>query len=410
MAQALAKQAEYLLQKFQPMVVGVTGSVGKTITKEAIFTVLSQKQETRRNQGNYNNEIGVPLSVIGLKKPEGVVDWLGFLTKLEKKVKEQKNFPAYLVLEMGAEQRGDIKKLCQLIKPTIGVVTTVGYSHLEYFKTLNNLIKEKRTLVEFLPKNGWAVLNFDDPGVLKMKTKTKAKILTYGLKDGADVKAANVSFDFAGTSFKLIYKGSVIPVRLNNLGYSYVKASLAAVAVGLAVGMDIIDIVDSLAKMAKVPGRMNIVEGEKGMIILDDAYNASSPVAMFSAFDTIRSMRIKNRKMAILGSMWELGKEEEKGHVAVGKMAGNIFDELVLVEKNAALYLKGVMQSRMPREKVHVFATTDDMLAQINGLIRSGDFIFVKGSRSKNHLEKVVKLLMKEKTQAEKFLVEHGKD
>ncbi len=409
LAGTLAKQAEYLLNKFQPMVVGVTGSVGKTITKETIYTVLKEKQETVRNEGNYNNEIGVPLSIIGLKKPKGVVDWLNFLTTAEKKVRARDNFPAYLVLELGADRTGDIKKLCRLVKPTIGVVTSVGPSHLEFFKTINNVAKEKRGLVESLPKNGWAILNYDDPLVVKMKTKTKAKVLTYGFKEGADVRAANIVFDLSVTSFKLWYRGSVIPVKINNLGYAYVRAALAGIAVGLAVGMDVIDIINGLGKMSQVPGRMNVIAGERGVTILDDTYNAS-PVSMLAAFETIKAMKIKKRKVGILGSMWELGREEEKGHLNVGRVAGNLFDELWLVEKHAQLLKKGAQTARIDQSKIRIFSTTDELLVEIKNMTQPDDFVFIKGSRSKNHLEKVVKLLMLDKNQAEKILVAHGKD
>ncbi|MFZ5392476.1 MAG: UDP-N-acetylmuramoyl-tripeptide--D-alanyl-D-alanine ligase [Patescibacteria group bacterium] len=409
LAQILGRQADFLLKKFQPMVVGVTGSVGKTMTKELIYTVLREKNDTIRNEGNFNNEIGVPLSIIGLDKPQGVVDWLGFLAKVDSEIKKRKNFPAYLVLELGADRQGDIKKLCKLVRPTIGVVTTVGASHLEYFLTMKNIVKEKRSLIESLPKHGWAILNYDDNNVLRMRTKTKAKVLTYGYKDGADLRAANVTFDFSGTFFKLVYQGSMIPVKINNVGYPYVKASLAAIAVGLAVGMEIIDIVNGLSKLGKVPGRMNFLEGERDIMILDDTYNAS-PTSMLAAFDTIRALKIKKRKVAILGSMWELGKEEEKGHIEVGKMAGKIFDEVVLLEKNSNFYEKGLLQSKIAREKIHLFSTIDVLLDHIENIVLPGDFLFLKGSRSKNHLEKVVKLFMREKSQAEKLLVAHGKD
>lgn len=409
LAGVLSRQADFLLKKFQPMVVGVTGSVGKTVTKELIYTVLREKNETIRNEGNFNNEIGVPLSIIGLDKPHGVVDWLSFLTKVDSDIKKRENFPAYLVLELGADRQGDIKKLCKLVRPTIGVVTTIGASHLEYFKSIKNVVKEKRSLIESLPKNGWAILNYDDINVLRMKTKTKAKVLTYGYKDGADLRAENVTFDFSSTTYKLVYRGSMIPVKINNVGHPYVKASLAAIAVGLAVGMDIIDIVNGLVKLGRVPGRMNFLEGERDIMILDDTYNAS-PTSMMAAFDTIKALKIKKRKVAILGSMWELGKEEERGHIEVGKIAGKIFDEVVLLEKNAVYYEKGILQTKMPKEKIHVFSTTDVLLDHIEKIVLPGDFIFLKGSRSKNHLEKVVRLFMKEKSRAEKLLVAHGKE
>ncbi len=404
LAWILKKRACYVLHKFRPLVVAVTGSVGKSSTKEAIYAVIAEKYPVMRNQGNLNNELGVPLSIIRKKKPQGVINWIKFVFNSGAYVAGIKEYPAYLVLELATDKKGDIKYLCDMVQPTIGVVTNVGESHMEFFGNVKKTVIEKRSLIESLPKEGRAVLNYDDENVLSMKKYTKAKVISYGLKKGADIVATNVAINLKGTSFKLVYNGSIVPVNLQMVGCSYVRSALAAVAVGLTIGMDVMDIVSGLQKWEPLPGRMRIVEGKNQMIIFDDSYNAS-PDSVINAIESLKLIPLKERKVAILGSMWELGKATRKGHLEIGKRAGRYFDLLLCVEEFGDIIKEGAMQSGFDSDKIIVFKDTSELLGKLDGLLKTGDVVLVKGSQGKNRLEKVVKKIMKYPKMAKEILV-----
>lgn len=405
LARVLYQRARYVLDKFDPLVVGITGSVGKSTTKEAVYCVLAEKFFVRRNQSNFNNEIGLPLSITGLEKPVGIFAWLCFVISSWFGVRKIKDFPTHLVLEMGADQKGDIKYLSEMVRPLIAVVTNVGESHMEFLGSKKGIMMEKRSLVESLPKNGRAALNFDDELVMDMKSKTKAAVTTFGLKKGADVSAQNIIFKPSGTSFKLSYNGSIIPVKISLLGMGAVRAALAAVAVGLSVDMDIIHIVEGLRKWKSLPGRMNLISGRKNMTLVDDSYNASSRESVIAGIETLRRMSFTGRKVAVLGSMWEMGAATEKAHIEIGKRAARYFDILIGVESNASMYQKGALAAGMAKDSILLFETTADLIGGADRVFLEGDLVYIKGSQGKNRLEKLVYELMKDKSQAADLLV-----
>jgi UDP-N-acetylmuramoyl-tripeptide--D-alanyl-D-alanine ligase len=409
LASELSNQAKVVLKKYDPLVIGVTGSVGKSSTKEAIYAVLNQKFHTWRNVGNLNNELGVPLTILGHEKPVGVGGWLKFVLKNKLSNINIPNYPACLVLEIAADKKGDLKYLCDMIKPTIGVVTNVGESHMEFFGNKKSIMIEKRTLIESLPKNGKAILNFDDELVMQMQKKSSAEVTSYGLKKGADIGASNIKIELAGTNFKLIYNGSVVPIKIKPIGYSFVMSALAAVSVGLSMGMNILEIVKGLSTWESLPGRMKLIAGENNIRIIDDTYNAS-PDSVINAIESMKLMQIKNRKVAILGSMWELGKATKAGHDKVGKRAGRYFDKLLCVESYAELIRKGALKAGMKDSNIMVFSNTNELLNNLDNILHENDVLLVKGSQSKNRLERVVKKLMIEKSKAPDLLVRQSDD
>lgn len=406
----LYRRARYVLNKFDPLVVGITGSVGKSTTKEAIYYVLSEKFFVRRNLSNFNNELGLPLSISGLEKPVGVLSWFIFIVVSWWGVRQIKDYPTHLVLEMGADEKGDIAYLCSMVRPLVGVVTNIGESHMEFLGSKKGIMMEKRSLVESLPKSGRAVLNFDDELVMDMKKKCRAQVLTYGFKRGADVVAESIKIRLNGTSFKLRYNGSVIPVMIKPIGLGAVRAALAAVAVGLSVDMDIIDIIAGLRKWRALPGRMNIIPGIKGMVIVDDSYNASTRESVISGIETLKRIVGRQRRVAILGSMWEMGSATEGAHFEVGKRAARYFDIIIAVEANAHLYKKGALAAGKANNDIRLYSTTDDLLKNIGQLLRPGDLVYIKGSQGKNRLEKIVYFLMKEKRNASHLLVRQSEE
>lgn len=287
-----------VLKKYGPFVIGVTGSVGKSSTKEAIYAVLKDRFNVRRSLKNYNNEIGLPLTVLGRLSPgKNLAGWLRvFWMALGSIWFPEKSYPKILILEMAADHPGDIKYLTKIAPCQIGVVTAIGPSHLEFFKNIDGIIKEKQGLVGHLPSNGWAILNADDPQVLAMKEKTKAKILTFGFCEEADVRAMEFKLEQEsglenyGIRFKIKYSGSMVPVFLPNvLGKSTVYAALAAAAVGATFGLNLIEIAESLKSFEPLPGRLRLLKGLKNTLIIDDTYN-SSPNAVRAALEVLQEI------------------------------------------------------------------------------------------------------------------------
>ncbi len=318
-----------ILKKYQPKIIGITGSVGKTSSKEAIFTILNLHYQVRKNEKNYNNEIGLPLTIIGAESGESsIIKWLGVFIKALGVLIFPVKYPEILILEMGADRPGDIKYLTDFIKCNVAVLTDISESHLEYFKTIDNVIKEKWTLVKSLKSNGLAILNIDNQKILKSKNQEKnsnLRFLTFGFSEGADLKALEVIYNYNdnkkeiyGLSFKLNYKGTIIPIRLRNiLAKHNIYATLTAIAVGIEFKLNLVEIATSLEKFSMPTGRMNLIEGIKNTSIIDDTYNASI-TSTISALEVLKEIQAP-RKIAVLGDMLELGLETESGHKSVGK-------------------------------------------------------------------------------------------
>ena len=411
-----------ILAKYNPTVVGVTGSVGKTTTKEAIYTVLSSRFRVRKSIKNYNNEIGVPLSVIGAEAPgRSLWGWLKVFVKAWKLIIfKDKNFPEILVLEMGVDRPGDMDYLISMVRVDIGVITSIGASHLEYFKSLDKIAREKGALVRNLKRGGHAVLNFDDERVKGVADTLTSRVVTYGFKEGAAVKAQNLIFSFedqekiydlAGVSFKMNYNGSVVPVKLSRvLGYPAIYSSLAAASVGIAMNMNLVDISSALNNFSLPPGRMNLIKGVKHTMIIDDTYNAS-PQSSFSAIEFIEKLPSgKNTKWAVFGDMLELGNYSEKGHREVGEAlvrAG--FDKIVTVGERALDIAHGAQAAGLKKDDLYHFSHTDEAGKFIQGRIEPGDLLFIKGSQGAR-MERVVRELMADPLNAKYLLVRQGEE
>src|SRR3989344_4004543 len=213
-----------ILNKYKPDIVGITGSVGKTSAKEAVAAVLQNKFTVRSSAKNYNNEVGLPLTIIGVEKTPGksIWGWAAVFLKAKKLIlMRDKNYPQILVLEMGADKPGDIEYLTEFAPCKVGVLTFISHAHTEFFKTIKKITQEKRIIVSHLRQDGFAVLNFDNELVMQNASATKAEIITYGFKDGADLRATDVNVLKdeqtgwpMGLNFKVLYKGSVVPVYL----------------------------------------------------------------------------------------------------------------------------------------------------------------------------------------------------
>ncbi len=356
---ALQRVAAAWRARFDPLVVGVTGSIAKTSTKEAIAAVLAASGRTIRTEGNENNEIGVPLSVLRLG-PDIV------------------NF----VVEMGMYRGGEIAALARIARPEIGVVTAILGVHLSRIGSIEAIEDAKAELIEALPPSGVAVLNADDARVRSLAARTKARSMTYGFAADADVGAEDVhSAGHDGMRFSLRYPGARGPARIAASipapGRLSVHNALAAAAVGLAAGMSIRVIVAALTEGWSAPHRAQLVAAG-GVTIVDDSYNAS-PASTLAALDLLAGL--PGRRVAVLGEMLELGAGSDEGHRVAGTAAASVCALLITVGRGSALIADGARRAGMATGAVVETADRTEALAVLVERLRDGDVVLVKASR-----------------------------
>ena len=290
--------AIWTIQKYDPGIIAVTGTVGKTSAKEAIFSVLKSHRSIRANRENFNNEIGLPLTILGgYKEIKGRLFWPKVILLSLVRLVFRMRYPELLILEYAADKPGDIRYLLDIAKPQISVITAIGDIpvHVEFYSGPEAVVREKSKIVEVLPATGFAILNYDDGSVLPMKDRTRAHIMTYGFNKDAHVVISNFEVKMdgknpAGIFFKLNYGGSFVPVRLDGcFGKVQAYAAAAAASAGLVFGMNLVKISEALLDYKVMPGRGRIIPGIKQTYILDDSYNASPP-CMQTASEAARAI------------------------------------------------------------------------------------------------------------------------
>lgn len=365
--QALAKWWRSRLTKLR--VIGITGSVGKSSTKELSAAVLQRDFVVLKNEGNLNNEIGLPLTLLQL---------------------EPKHERA--VLEMGMYARGEIARLADLSQPVVGVITLVGPVHLERLRSIEAIAEAKAELVQALPPDGVAILNYDDAWVLAMREKTRAQVMTYGLDPRADLWADEiVSEGLEGIHFTLHYRDEAFHVQVPLLGRHSVHTALRATGVGLAEGMSWDHILEGLQDR-RAQLRLVAVPGPNGSMILDDSYNAS-PASMIAALNLLAELN--GRKIAVLGDMLELGSYEDEGHRMVGLRAIDASDILVTVGALGRTIALEALKNDMPHDRVKMCETNEEATEYLNSIVQPGDMILIKGSRGL-HMEDIVNALTRD--------------
>jgi UDP-N-acetylmuramoyl-tripeptide--D-alanyl-D-alanine ligase len=392
-----------ILKKYNPRIISITGSVGKTSTKEAVFVVLAGDFRVRRGEKNYNNEIGLPLAIIGADSGQGsILGWLKVFIKGFFIIIFPIKYPEVLILEMGADRPGDIQYLTGFIESEIGIVTDISSSHLEFFKNLEAVAKEKWILIRELDKKSLAVINIDNEYMAKLKNQTEAKVITYGFSKEADIRATDVAFLYdenndkqvRGLSFKLNYQGTSIPVRLNNvLAKHLIYPVLAATAAGTWFGLNLVEIGAALENFCPLTGRMNLIAGIKNTAIIDDTYN-SSPTSSLAAMETLAAITLGRRKIVVLGDMLELGNETESGHRKIAKkfleIGGDVF---LAVGERMQLAVAELEKNNFSRDKIFSFKNPTEAVAKLREIILDGDVILVKGSQGMR-MEKIVEGIM----------------
>jgi UDP-N-acetylmuramoyl-tripeptide--D-alanyl-D-alanine ligase len=374
----LQRLAGYWRAQMPALSIGITGSVGKTTTKEIVANVLAQRFSTLRTEGNLNNEIGLPLTLLRLEPRHERV-----------------------VLEMGMYGPGEIARLCELAQPRIGVVTIIGPVHLERLGTIERITQAKAELVRALPAaedGGTAILNADDVRVRSMAGLTRARVFTYGLNPESDVRADEINSDgLQGIRFRVHYGRDSFQLHLPLLGRHSVHTALRGAAVGLVEGMSWTEIISGLQQVSGQL-RLMVVPGLRDTTLIDDTYNAS-PESMLAALNLLEDLTghtgkkspKTQRSVAVLGDMYELGAFEKEGHRLVGGRAAQVLDlgpvgsvhgKLVTVGSRARWIAEEALSSGMPAADVHVVDNNADAIAVLQGLIQSGDVILVKGSRA----------------------------
>lgn len=364
---ALQQMARYWRRHCKVQAIGITGSVGKTSTKEAVAGVWQQQFATLKSMGNRNNEIGLPLTILNLRPHH-----------------------THAVLEMGMYAKGEIALLCDIAQPEIGLVTLIGPVHLSRLGTMEAIVEAKRELVEALPASGVAILNADDARVMSMAGHTAARIFTYGLTPTADLWADDIqSLGLAGVRCHLHHEGQTWPVHLPLLGRHNVYTALAAASAGLAAGMAWETIIHGL-QTSTTQVRLVTAAGPRQSVLIDDTYNAS-PDSVLAALSLLAELN--GRKVAVLGDMLELGTAEEEGHRTVGRRAAAVADQLVAVGPRGRIIGEEALSTGLPADRVHLVPDTDTAVALLRELIQPHDYVLIKGSLGAQ-LDRIVKQLV----------------
>jgi UDP-N-acetylmuramoyl-tripeptide--D-alanyl-D-alanine ligase len=398
-------EAMLVIRRFKPTVIGVTGSVGKTSAKEAIAAVLAEHFRTRKSPKSYNSEFGLPLTILGLQSAwNSPAGWFRNIALGALRVISRDEYPELLVLEMGVDRPGDFDKVFPWLKPDVGVVTMIGDMpvHVEFFDGPDAVALEKQKLIKVLTEEGTAIINADDPRVFAMRKETKSKIITYGFSRHAEVRASNVRMSLKkgrpdGITFKIEYQGKTMPIRVPGVvGEQSIYAFLAAAAVGLAQGLNLIEISEALLKYEHPPGRLRLLDGRNNSLILDDTYN-SSPLAALAALEALSKMPA-SRRIAALGDMLELGKYTPEAHRMIGKRAAEVADVVVGVGVRAKFMDTG------DATEFHWFAKSGEAADFLGHFVKEGDAILVKGSQGVR-MERVTKALLLHSEDSHRVLV-----
>ena len=431
---AITNESRKTLRRYSPKIITVTGSVGKTSAKDAIYTAVSGAVFARKNDKSFNSEIGTPLTILGL--PNGwsnpvrwvlnIIEgaWIAYGPR-----SLQKAYPKWLILEVGADKPGDISSIAKWLHPDIAVVTRIPDVpvHIEYFPSKESVIAEKGSIVKALKKHGSLILNADDDNVLGIKLmldpkNTEQKIITFGFSERADIQGRDVKIQYddkgfpSGVSF--VASWANVPetyVRHEQhltvpgaLGAQHVYPLLVALAVAKAQGIDMTKAASQLAKHIPPKGRMNIIEGRNDSVIIDDSYN-SSPVASAEALSTLKDINIPEgaKKIAILGDMMELGQYSVAEHAKAGEQAADSADVLITVGIRA----KGIAAAaRAMRSDMEVYETKDSMEAAdmakhlLRDIPEPGSVVLIKGSQS-TRMERVASVLIADPCDAHSRLV-----
>ncbi len=420
----LTCESKLVLAKYKPKIIAITGSVGKTGTKNALYSVLNKTFFVRQNRTGLRNELSVPLTILdcpnGRRNP---FSWLKNVLRGFSLIIFRHQYPQWIILEIGAERPGDIENISKWLKTDIVIITRFGDvpAHVEFFDSIEYLVKEKSYLINSLKKDGLLVLNSDDDRVFALKSKSDHKLVAYGFSDCADIRADNVEILYekddstqtdkpAGLSFELKEGTDTVLIKLKNvLGKHHVYVALAAYAATSHTEMKKNDILNALEDYIPPPGRLRLVEGIKDSLIIDDSYN-SSPIAVLAGLATLGQLKTKGKKIAVLGDMLELGKYTIDAHKTIGLAAGEVSDLLLVVGPRARYIIEGALSAGELSEKnIIEFKDSQKAGKYLERKLKEGDIVFVKGSQIMR-MERAVEEIMVHPENKKRILARQGKE
>ena len=409
----LTLEARLVLWKYKPKIIAVTGSVGKTTTKDAVFAVVAAKEHARKAIKGYNSEFGVPLTVLGCDSGwNDPLKWIANIFEGLRILVTKHPYPHWLIVEVGADRPGDIARVARWLRPDIAVITSVPDVpvHIEFFGSPDAVLKEKKSLAEYVKPGGKVILNGDDVRVRSIKSEYRSLSLTYGFGEN-DYTASHMEIEYeekkpAGIHFRVQKDGSSVPVVIHGaLGLPRVYAALAALAVGDILGIDLGTGAQALATLEPTPGRLRILEGVHGSVIIDDSYN-SSPVAALAALDLLQSIKTKGKKTVVLGDMLELGKHSADAHREVGTRAADCANKVITVGFRARAIGEAALDAGTSEKNVREYELGESERAgkELRAELKKDDIVLVKGSQSMR-MEQTVRELMAEPIHAPELLV-----
>lgn len=406
----LAFFARNIVQKYHPTIIGITGSVGKTSTRAAVFAVVSQKYRAYTPPKNLNDKLGLPLGIIGVDSPgRSLVGWVRVCLRALSLIVMRRKYPEVLVLEYGIDRVGEMDDLLAVAKPDIGILTGIGLSHYEFFEDVATIATEKGKLVAAVPATGTVLLSAENELAVAQKTRVAASVLLYG--KGGQVFAADVQeilSDHPTLTCVVRTPSRDVPVVLQALGIAHLNASLAAVAVAEAMGIESDLIQKGLGQYKPVPGRLNVIGALRRSVLIDDTYNAA-PDSMHEALQLFARFS-SSHKIAVLGDMLELGAVSDEAHEAVGAEVAKIAPtHLVTVGPGGKVIAEAAMAAGYPEERVISFDSSHEAQLPVQELMRPESVVLVKGSQGMR-MERISKEIMAEPMRAHELLCrQYGK-
>ncbi len=395
---AITWEAKAVLARHKPFIIGVTGNLGKTSTKDAIYAVMKDHVHVRRSEKSMNSEFGVPLTILGEKSGwNNPFKWImiiirGFFVAFSKE------YPTHLVLEIGADRPGDIKSITTWIKPNITVVTQFGQVpvHIEFFADRDAVIEEKGYLVSALQENGLFIYNSDDHDSKKLLEKTKAQKVSFGIHEYADMQATAIKLygrPLEGTEATIVSRGATEHLVLPEVaGKSPVYCALPALLVAQFLAIPLPIACASLRDEIKPKGRMRLLQGMNQTVIIDDSYNAS-PKATEHGLKTLAEIDTTGRKIAVLGDMLELGEHTRDEHYKIGKIAASACHRLFTVGIRSRVTAEGALDEKMLDENIMMCDTSIDAGKELVKMLEPGDVVYVKGSQSMR-MERAITMIL----------------
>lgn len=407
-------EARIVLWKYKPKVIGITGSVGKTSAKDAVASVLGAQFRVGKSQKSFNSELGVPLTILncdnGWSNPR---IWLRNIIHGLSLIVFNHPYPEWMVLEIGADRPGDIKRIMRWLRLDCAIVTYIGDLpvHVEAYESVDQVMEEKHAIVRGLKSGGTLIINADDERTRRLRETPNCTVLTFGTDKTYAPDLSGDHYEIqkdeqgivVGVGFKIQHESRIIPIAVRGvLGEQIMYPILVAFSAGLACDINLVAMHDAIDAIALPKGRMRLLSGINHSVLIDDTYNAS-PVAVGVALHALRSL--SGRKIAVLGDMMELGQHSVTAHQQIGEQCvASHVDMLVTVGVRAQKIAESAHAKGMSEKVIHTFARSPEAGEFLQGIVMAGDNVLVKGSQSVR-MEKVVELLMAHPEEKEKLLV-----